>query len=370
VPPRDRKIHVGFLSSDFNSRTIGKLTRGLITRLSRSDFHVTVFSIGHYDDPIGRQIAASADRYVVVPRDLEAARQTVLANPVDVLVFTDVGMDQTSYTLAFSRLAPVQCTTWGHPETTGLPTIDYLVSSALMEIPEADSHYSEKLVRLPSLTFYFHRADAPAEQISREQLGLDPAATLYACPQTVYKLHPDFDAALAGVLRADPRAQIVLIRWKYRFADELLRRRFARAMPDVADRIVFILRLSGAEFMSFLSLVDVMLDPFPYGGGNTTLEAFSLGVPVVTLPTGFLRGRITQAFCRRLGIDSCIAKDVPEYIEIATRLGSDKALRDETRGRILANQNRLFEDDSAVRDWEQFFRQVTATPSPSGRGQG
>src|SRR5262249_17818759 len=138
VAPKGSKIHVGFLSSDFNSRTIGKLTRGLIARLSRADFHVTGFSIGRYDDAIGRQSAAAAVRYVLVPRDLEAARRTVLANPVDVLVFTDVGMDQTSYTLAFSRLAPVQCTTWGHPETTGLPTIDYFVSSDVMELPEAN----------------------------------------------------------------------------------------------------------------------------------------------------------------------------------------------------------------------------------------
>ncbi len=293
-----------------------------------------------------------------MPRDLQTARQTVLANRVDVLVFTDIGMDQTSYTLAFSRLAPIQCTTWGHPETTGLNTMDYFVSSALMEIPSADSHYTEKLIRLPSLTFYYHRAELPAQRLKREELGLNPAATLYACPQTIYKLHPDFDEALAGVLRRDANAQIVLIRWKYRYADELLRRRFAATMPDVADRIVFIRRLNQPEFMSFLSLVDVMLDPFPYGGGNTTLEAFSLGIPVVTLPTDFLRGRITQAFCRQLEVESCIAKDVPDYVDIASRLGTDSALRQQTRAQIIGAQHRLFEDDSAVRDWEQFFRQL------------
>ncbi len=150
----------------------------------------------------------------------------------------------------------------------------------------------------------------------------------------------------------------MLIRWKYRFVDELLRRRFAATMSDVADRIVFIRRLNQPEFMSFLSLVDVMLDPFPYGGGNTTLEAFSLGLPVVTLPTKFLRGRITQAFCRRLGLDSCIAQNVADYIQIAARLGTDPALRQQHAHQIIAAQHRIFEDDSAVRDWEQFFRQV------------
>src|SRR5256885_1044518 len=83
----------------------------------------------------------------------------LLNHAVDVLVYTDIGMDTTTYSLAFSRLAPVQCVTWGHPETTGLETIDYFVSSGEMETVEADNHYSERLVRLPSLTFYYHRSE-------------------------------------------------------------------------------------------------------------------------------------------------------------------------------------------------------------------
>jgi protein O-GlcNAc transferase len=270
-------------------------------------------------------------------------------------------MNAMTYALAFSRLAPVQCTTWGHPETTGLNTIDYFVSSDLMELPEADSHYSEKLVRLPSLSLVFHRSDlSESPNFGRAELGLDPAARLYACPQSIYKFHPEFDEALAGILRRDPGGQIVLIRWAYPHADELLKQRLARTMPDVADRIVFITRLQQPAFLRFLTLIDVLLDPFPYGGGNSSLEGFSFGVPVVTLPTPLLRGRITQAFCRRLGISHCIAKDVADYIEIALRLGTNADYRNQVRQQILAGHSRLFEDLSAVRDWEAFFRQVAA----------
>jgi protein O-GlcNAc transferase len=357
----DDRIRVGFISKFFDSHTIGKLTRGLIRRLSRERFHVTVFSIGQYGDAVAHDIATAADRYVVLPREIAAARQSILSHAVDVLVYTDIGMDTTTYSLAFSRLASVQCVTWGHPETTGLETIDYFVSSGEMETAEADRHYSERLVRLPSLTFYYHRSELPQQMLPREAFGLDSAARLYSCPQSIYKFHPAFDAALAGILRRDPQGQVVLIDWAYRQADELLKRRFARVMPDVADRIVFVRRMQQPAFMNFLTLVDVLLDPFPYGGGNSSLEAFSFGVPVVTLPTEFLRGRITQAFCRRLGVENCIARDVKEYVEIAVRLGSDRSFRDWVHGQIMANQSRLFEEDAAVRDWEAFLQRVVQT---------
>ena len=366
-PNSSSKIRVGVISSYLSHHTIGKLARGLITRLSREDFHVTLFSVGQHDDPLAHELAASADRYVFLPRDLRLARQAILANSVDILFYTDIGMDQTTCSLAFSRLAPVQCTTWGHPQTTGLDTIDYFISSDLMEVPGADTHYSERLVRLPSLTFYYHRSELPSQLAGREAFGLHPTAHLYACPQSIYKFHPDFDAALAGILRRDPLGQVVLIQWAYPLADELLRRRFATTMPDVADRIVFIRRLQQPEFMNFLSLIDVMLDPFPYGGGNSSLEAFSFGIPVVTLPTEFLRGRITQAFCRRLGVTDCIADNLSTYIAIATHLGSDPEFRRRTRDTILANRSLLFEDLTAVRSLEQFFTSVTNIRSEGQR---
>ena len=359
-PRPDNRIRVGFLSSFFCLHTIGKLTRGLITRLSRSDFHVTLFSVGSHTDDIARELAAAVDRYCLVPRDLARARQQILANSVDALIFTDIGMDQTTYSLAFSRLAPVQCTTWGHSDTTGVETIDYFVSSELMETAQADAHYSEKLVRLPGPTLYFYRSELPLQPLNRSALGLSASARLYACPQSIYKFHPDFDETLATILRSDAEAQLVCIRWAYSQADELLRRRLERVMPDVIDRVVFVRRLQQDEYLSLLNLVDVLLDPFPYGGCTSTLEAFSFGVPVVTLPTELLRGRFTQAFYRRLGVESCIARDRADYVRIALRLGADVDFREQIRQQILAGQPRLFEDESAVGDWERFLRAAVA----------
>ncbi len=352
------RIRVGFISSFFRDHTVGKLFRGLIARLSREEFEVTVFSVGRHKDPIARAIAASANRYVPLTRDLAAASRAILESNVDVLIYTDIGMDLTTYSLAFSRLAPVQCVTWGHPDTTGLETMDYFISSELFEMPDGDAHYTEKLVRLPGTTLYFERAEQPREMTDRAAYGLPGDQRLYGCPQSIFKFHPDFDAALAGILRRDPEGRVVVLRAVYPRLDELLLRRWRRVMPDVAERILFLPRQNQLQFNNLLMLCDVLLDPFPYGGGMSSLEAFSFGVPVVTLPSELLSGRLTQAFYRRLGVEACVARDVQDYVQIAVRLANDNEFSRQIRERVLAGQGRLFEDEGAVRDWEEFLKSV------------
>jgi predicted O-linked N-acetylglucosamine transferase (SPINDLY family) len=128
---------------------------------------------------------------------------------LDVLFYPEVGMDPLTYTLAFSRLAPVQCATWGHPVTTGLPAIDYFLSSVDLETEEADGHYTEKLVRLPRLGVCYERPPMPAPA-ERTSLGLPERGHLYACPQSPFKFHPDFDAILGGIPAPRPEGVLVL----------------------------------------------------------------------------------------------------------------------------------------------------------------
>jgi protein O-GlcNAc transferase len=240
--------------------------------------------------------------------------------------------------------------------TTGIGTIDYFISSRLMEPPGAEEHYTEKLVALDSLTVYYHRPPTP-EPAPREGFGLNPGARLYVCPQSIYKFHPEFDGLLGEILRRDPQGRVVLIRWAYACADELLRRRFAAAMPDVADRIDFIDRLQQAEFLGLLGAADVILDPIHFGGGHTSLDALALGTPVVTLPGQFLRGRITLGLYRKMGLMDCVAEDPQQYVSIAVRLGTDPDYRRQVQTRIRDANAALFEDRDSVRQLEAFFRE-------------
>ncbi len=352
------KTHVGFCSGFFREHTIAKLNSGLIRLLNRDEFFVSVYSLGHHNDALARRMAASADQYVPLAADVNQARAALAQADLDVLYYTDIGMDHLSYTLACSRLAPVQCVTWGHPVTTGIETIDYFVSSRLIEPPDAQAHYTERLELLDPFSAYFELPMRGDRRLSRADFGLDDNAHLYLCPQSIYKFHPDFDAVLAGILRADPRAQIVLIRWIYSQSDDVLRARWQQTMSDVMQRVQFVRRVSRDDFFSLLDVCDIVLDPLHFGGGNTSYEAFALGVPVVTLPGEFMRGRLTAGLYKQMQFEQLVVDSIEQYVELAVRLAEDRDFQRASREQILAARPRIFDQPESVRAHEAFFRRV------------
>ncbi|MGR3303745.1 MAG: O-linked N-acetylglucosamine transferase family protein, partial [Candidatus Scalindua sp.] len=257
--------------------------------------------------------------------------------------------------LAFSRLAPVQCVTWGHPVTTGIPNIDYFISSDKSEPPGAEDNYSERLILPDRLTTYYYRPELPEEPRSREYFSFLEEQNLYVCPQTIFKFHPDFDDVLGSLLRQDTRGLLVLIEGKQKHWTKLLQDRFSSAFPDVFDRVKFLPMMPTKDFLSLLKLADVILDTPYFGGGNTSLESFACGAPIVTWPGEFMRDRLTLALYKQMGIMDCVADNARSYLDIAFRLANDKTWREEIRDKIRANSDCLFEDIEAVHELERFF---------------
>jgi predicted O-linked N-acetylglucosamine transferase (SPINDLY family) len=365
-PVRGRRIRVGFVSAYFYEHSIGRLTHGLIEHLSRDRFEVTVFHARKSGDALSAAIDASADRAVRLPNRLREARERIAAEALDVLVYPDIGMNRMTYHLAFARLAPVQCVMWGHPDTTGLATIDHFISSAALEPEGADRHYSERLHRLSRLPTHFRRPSAPVAPLTRATLGLDEDATLYVCPQTLFKLHPDYDAILAEILRRDRRGRLVMIEGPSRHWSRDWHARFAQAGADVADRAVFLPRMPHADFLRLLVTADALLDPTVFSGGTTSYAALGLGAPIVTWPGRFMRGRVTYACYRQLGVMDCVVDSADAYVETAVRLANDPAWRAGVGARLVAAQANLFEDVGVVRELETFFARAAAEAATSG----
>lgn len=357
------KIRVGFISRYLCDHTIGRLMRGAIAHLSRDVFEVTVLAAARHDDGISRFLRERADCYIELVDGLPAAIRTIDDLSLDILFYTDIGMDPVTFSLAHSRLAPIQCVTWGHPLTTGSPTIDYFISSSLLEADDADEHYSETLIRLESLGVYYYRPSAVATDRKgtiRAEFGLPADRHLYGCLQSLFKLHPEFDAVLGDILRKDRLGEVVLLSGSSPDWDRLLMRRFESTIPDVAERIRFVPRQDYEGFLRLNTAVDVLLDPIHYSGGNTSFEAFSLGIPVVTLPSRYLRGRITHGLYRQMNLSDCVAGNPQEYAEIAVRLGTDPDYRHSLQRRIHEDSDCLFESRSAVQELERFFREAHA----------
>ncbi len=364
------KIRIGLISSFFRNHTIGRLNQGLIAELDRQVFEVTVLSVGQHDDDVSRYLRAHCDHFVILPQIVAAARDLVARQRLDVLFYTDLGMDPITYALAFSRLARVQCVTWGHPVTTGIPTIDYFISADAMETPGSEARYSERLVRLAHPAVYYFRPPQPTGRRTRADFGLPEDATLYGCLQMLWKFHPEFDALLAGVLRGDPRGTIIITEGLSALWQERLMARFRRSMPDVADRVRFVLRQSFVDFLGLTSVCDVMLDPMPFGGGNTTYEALAFGVPVVTLPAQLLRGRITSAMYEMMDYRELVARSPQEYIDTAVKLGADRGERERVRGEINSRSSALFENGAGVRELEKFLERAVRDAAPPRAGAG
>ena len=288
---------LAFVSRFFFDHSIGRLIRGLLSHLAgREDCEIALFDVAHApDDDLRREIAGLADRLETLPAGFEAGRERIAEYEPDVLIYPDIGMDHATYFLAFARLAPVQCAMYGHPVTTGIPTIDYYLSCDAAEAEGAEAHYSEQLVRIGGLPFSFKRPPDPDPPAVRADFGLGEDATLYFLAQNLFKVHPDMDAALKAILEGDPQGRILLLEGHDRRLGERLRERFRTTLGDVADRVIFRPRVSHDEYMRLLKLADVGLDSFPFCGGTTTYQALAMGTPVVTLPGDFLRGRVSLA---------------------------------------------------------------------------
>jgi predicted O-linked N-acetylglucosamine transferase (SPINDLY family) len=354
------RLRVGIVSSYLQNHTVGKLTRGFVERLTRDRFEVVLFPLPGRNDPTAVAIAAAADRTVSLPNHLAAARERIAAEAPDVLFYPDVGMFPTTYFLSFARLAPVQCVTWGHPVTTGVPALDYFLSSELVEPNGAERDYSERLIRLPRLPVCYPRPPSPVRAPDRGRLGLDPDAVLYVCAQSLFKLHPDFDAIVAAILRADRRGRLVLIEGPHPHWGERLRARFARVMPEVVDRIQFLPRLAADDFLGLLATANVLLDPLHFGSGNSAYEALAVGTPIVTWPGRFMRGRVTLGCYRQLGVLDAVVADADAYVARAVQLANDREARETLRTRLLDGSDQLFDDDAAVRQLEDFFERACA----------
>ncbi len=353
------KLQIAFVSIHLyhsTQQTVGKLTQGIITHLSREKFHVTLFCFSGRNNQRAERLGA--DQIVLLPNKLREAREKIAEHSPDILFYPDIGMDSLTYFLAFSRLAPVQCVTWGHPVTTGIPNMDYFLTSEHLEPPDPTDHYSERPVLLKRLPVYYYRPDPLTEKRSRKRFNLPEEANLYVCPQALFKFHPDFDPALREILRHDPRGLLVFLEGSYPHFTTRIRERLNRAFPDMIHRVCFLPFMPHKDFLSLLMLADALIDPPYFGGGNTTYESFALGRPIVTWPGPFMRGRVTLGCYRQMGVMDCVANDANSYISLALRLANDRPWRDEVREKIRANADKLFEEMEAVKEIEHFFERA------------
>jgi predicted O-linked N-acetylglucosamine transferase (SPINDLY family) len=355
----DDRISIGFATTYFlDSHPVGKVYQGLIKYLNRQKFRVILF------DPAGTKRPQSSklhrtykDEMRYLPRDLFQCQEIIARENLDILFYPEIGMDPFIYFLAFSRLARIQCVGWGHPVTSGIRNLDYYISTTDMEPDNAMKHYTENLVMLKSFITCFSRIHI-ARHMKRSDFDI-PEGHWYVCPQNIQKLHPDMDRLFSQILLNDPKGWLILFSGKYPALTKQLQARMTRYMPKLMNRIIFFNSMAFDIFLQFLSICDAVLDiPF-FSSGTTTLEAISVGVPIVTLPGQFFRNRLAYGCFKRMNVLDTVAHNENQYISLANRLACDRDFRMYVSQLIMAKNEVLFDNQEVIRAYEQFFFHIS-----------
>ena len=368
-----------FISDSFATDTSVLRDRvSIIGKLDRNLYDVWFASFIPYENIKGNVAKLFMGKikanYIYLGKSLENARNILEPYKFDFLVYPDIGMKLTTTLLAYSRISPIQITTWGHSETSGIDTIDYYISSKYFELEvknenklnniQPQSNYSEKLILMDSLsTFYIspHKLfielneDCKDKKMkTKEELGFKSTDNLYACLQTFYKINPEFENCMARILELDPNG-IILLSNTYPYC----RSHLARIRQTLGEaklcRIRFYGSLEKSEFLNLVSVSSVCLDPFPFGGCNTSYDAFDYNVPVITMPSDFLHGRFTYGLYKKMGLQECIVSNVEEYAQLAAKIAINEKLRHKINRNIEMRKNLIFQEQESVNEWNKLF---------------
>jgi protein O-GlcNAc transferase len=279
-----------------------------------------------------------------------------------VLIYPGILMDTISTQLAAQRLAPVQCNSWGHPDTSGMPSLDYYLSSDLMEPPDADAHYSEKLVRLPNLSVYYEPVDVAPAIMTRKALGLRVDAAVFWSGQSLFKYLPQHDDVFARIAKEVPNSQFVFIRHASAGVNEVFQARLERAFAAhrlmASDHCVFLSSMGQAEFIAAQGLCDIFLDSIDWSGCNSALESLPHNLPIVTVPGALMRGRHSAAILQMMGVAETIAASIDDYVAIAARLANEPAERAALSTRIAESKHKVYRDRECIVALEEFLERV------------
>jgi len=362
----DGRIRVGVLSSFFRVHSNWRTHLSWLVRLDPARFEVVAFSTASSSPFHREESKRRGARWIDLAEDPLGIIRRLREERLDAIVIPEVGMDLKTQIVAAARIAPVQCTSWGHPITSGYPSCGWFLSSDLMEPPDGERHYSERLVRLPGLGVCLDLPTWSEPSRRRDRLGLAHDAVAFWCSQTIHKYLPQNDGIYASIAARCPRAVFVFIGpdndVRRRLSDRL-HRRMAEAGLDGSRHLRWLDPVGPDEFVRLGGECDVFIDCPAWSGCNTTLDAVAVGLPIATVPGSTMRARHTSAMLEQMGLGEFVARDEAAFVELASRMGTDAALRRHARELIIERRERLFGDRRPIEAVERLFEQAVRTSS-------
>jgi len=354
---KNSKIKLAFISEYLTSHTIGKLFKGIILNLDPNKFDIILFHTHKtkkgtiYDDFIKAEKNNTITNYTL-PKNFKEKIDLIKNKNIDILFYPEIGLSLELYYLSYVRLAKKQITSWGHPETTGNKSIDYFLTSKLIETPNSEKNYSEKLLYTNDLPMYYYppavKKILPENEISKNNI--------YSCPQTLFKIHPEFDEVLGSILNKDKKGILYFIKDVDRTYYKKLLERFKKNKYLDLERINFIDGLTWEGYINHCGKASVLLDPFYFGSGNSFYESMYYGTPTITKPTNYTKSRLVFGAYKQMGLENPpVANTSEDYADLAVKLANDSKLLDIKKHYSKKAQEKLYENKFIINDLEKIF---------------
>ena len=356
------RIRIGVVSTDIREHSVWfALIKGWLQHLDRKRFDIGIFSLTSSPDGETEWAKLHSDFFVSGSKSVQEWMESIAELNPSVLIYPAIGLDVMTLQLASLRLASTQITTWGHPETSGLPTIDFYFSGESFEPANAQKFYSEKLVSLLNLGNSYQGRVEEIVEPDLEALGIDPIRPILICSGTAFKYQAEYDWVLSQIASRIEGSQLIFFRQSpHSLADLLktrLERAFSRAGLDFDRHVRFIPTQPLQTFHGLLRRAHVALDTIGFSGYNTAVQAIESGVPLVTREGRFLRGRLASGILRRLGMTELIVQTTDEYISLAAKLVEDSELQRRFRFRIGQRRAILYNDVASIRHLENVLEE-------------
>ncbi|MDW8123631.1 MAG: tetratricopeptide repeat protein [Geminicoccaceae bacterium] len=360
----DRPLRIGFVSADLNRHPVGFMLLPVLEALDREQFPVFFYFTGSIEDWVSARLKALASAWHRVGGlGDRALAELVRSDGIDIL-FDLAGHTAGNRLTCFAlKPAPVQATWLGYPFSTGLTEIDWIVMDPVSVRPGEEDAFSERVIHMPGGRYVLQPPTEASEVVLPP--ALRTGRVTFGSFNNLSKMTPEVIATWAAILRRLRNSRL-LLKWRT-LADPLVAEevRAAYAAHGIDPERLALRPASGyAEMLAEYGDVDIALDPFPFGGGQTSLDALWMGVPLVTLPSWQPVSRQGAMLLTAIRRPEWIADDPEDYVEVAVELAEDPARlagirlgqREQVRRSPLCDAARAAREFEAVlrtmwRDW-------------------
>ena len=373
TPAKAEPVRVGIVSAHVRSHSVwNALVKGWLKHLDGSKVEVHIFDVGDGGDDETSWAESRCKSFIKGPRQLREWVDLIQKRDLHVLIYPEIGMDPMTIRLAALRLVGTQVASWGHPETTGMKTIDYFLSAEALEPSGADGNYTEKLVLLPKLGACYEPLNVLRTSVRLSDYGVYLDTPILICPGVPFKYAPENDRVFVDIAANLGACQFLFFMPPQDDAlSDAFRRRmdaeFSRHSLDFSSFSRFIPWLDAGAFHGLLEKSDVYLDTIGFSGFNTAMQAVECDLPIVTVDGKFLRGRFASGILKQMDLAELVASNRSEYSALATKLVTNPTYRRQIRRKMAASKARLFNDTSVVRALERFLTTVgSSNPQTSG----